>query len=156
MQEFGTPASAGVAQAPVRQATVPSAPTQPALASRESATPQVLGTESQRATVPTHNVSVATTSPAVAAALAQQVSINPPLWSFFVGFPKDTLRYAYYGIAALILLALCAETGLEIHRRHRRHAMKAAALLIAIGVFFVLANILFFATPTIAATGALF
>ena len=147
VQEFGTPASGGVAQAPVKQAVVPAKATSPALASTQTAGPaadetRVLGSSAQE--------------PALAAALAADTSANKPFWAFLVGFPKDTLRYAYYLLGVLILLALGVETGFEMRRHHRKHAMKAGTLLVAMALLFVLANALFFGEPTLAATAGFF
>src|SRR3989338_1596508 len=124
VQEFGKPASAKtVAQAPVTHAVVPPKATSPAVATTQSAETRVLGSSSQEDAPKAQ--SVATTEPALAAALATDVSGNKPFWAFFVGFPKDTLRYAYYLIGALVLLALGVETGFEMWGRHRKHAIKA-------------------------------
>jgi uncharacterized protein YkwD len=165
VQEFGTPASAGVAQAPVKTAIVPTTATQPALATTESTSARVLGTESQSAAAPAAAkkpaapapvTAIATTAPAVAASLTKEAAANPPFWAPLVAFPKDTLRYAYYFIGVLILLSLVVETGFEIRWHHRAHALKAGALLASMGILFVLANLLFFAEPVLAATAALF
>ena len=155
VQEFGKPAKAkAVAQAPVKQAVVPAKATSPAVATTQSTETRVLGSSVEEPAPKA--LAVATTEPALAAALAAEASDSKPFWAFFVGFPKDTLRYAYYLIGVLVLLALGVETGFEMRKHHRKHAMKAGTLLVAIALLFVLANVLFFGEPTLAATAALF
>lgn len=155
VQEFGKPATAkAVAQAPVKQAVVPSKATSPALATTQPAETRILGSSAQEPAPQAQ--AVATTEPAVAAALSADVSGNKPFWAFFVSFPRDTMSYAYYLIGVLVLLALGVETGFEMRKHHRKHAMKAGALLVVMALLFVLANVLFFGEPTLAATAALF
>lgn len=163
VQEFGTPASATAKQEVVQTATVPSTPTQPAIATTEvtpEADTQVLGTVAKepakvavqkiakKADAP---VTVATTSPAVAAVLAQDVAEHRPFWAYAISFPRDTLRYAFYAIGLLVLLALMVETGLEIRWHHRTKAIRAGVLLAAMCLLFVAADSLFFAQPVLAA-----
>jgi len=91
------------------------------------------------------------TSPALAAALAQEMSGQVPLWAYPVSFPRDTLRYTYYAIGILVLLALAIETGFEIRFHHRRRAARAGLLLIAMCVLFLAASYFFFSEPVLAA-----
>lgn len=152
VQEFGAPSDsvASQTQAPLKQTVVPKAATEPALASVEDSGLQVLGSAAAQSSV--SSGATATTEPAVAAVLAADASADAPFWSFLVAFPRDTLRYIYYSLGALILIALAFETGFEFHSRHRKHALKAGTLLIAMVVLFVLANALFFSQPVLAAT----
>lgn len=158
VQEFGTPATTAMQQL-VAEASIPKTATSPALASTKPASPaaddtRVLGSSAQEPAPKAQ--AVATTEPALAAALATDASGSKPFWAFFVGFPKDTLRYAYYFLGALVLLALGIETGFEMRKHHRKHAMKAGTLLVAMALLFVLANVLFFGEPTLAATAGFF
>ncbi len=165
VQEFGTPTSASAKQEVVQAATIPSNPTQLAIATTQPPVPpqpvtQVLGTAAKEpkkvAVVKVeHKVSapiaVATTSPVVAAVLAQEVSENRPFWAYAISFPRDTLRYLYYAIGLFVLLALMIETGLEIRWHHRTKAIRAGALLATMCLLFVAADSLFFAQPVLAA-----
>ncbi len=163
VQEFGTPA-AGKAPVAVTQ-QVPSNPVE--IATAQPDTGIVLGEQSPATPAPIKKPAakpapiaqapvpqakaIATTEPALAAALASDAASDKPFWAAFVGFPKDTMRYAYFIIGLLVLLALAVDTGLEFHRHHRRRAFHAGVLLISMGLLFFAADYFFFAKPVLAA-----
>ena len=166
VQEFGTPAVGKVSVAVTQQ--VPENPAE--IATAEPDTGAVLGEQAPAtpapvkkpaakpraaalAPAPQSNI-VATTEPALAAALASDAASNKPFWAAFVGFPKDTMRYTYFVIGLLVLLALAVDTGLELHRHHRRRAFHAGILLISMGLLFFAADYFFFAKPVLAARDA--
>lgn len=176
VQEFGDPATPALASAPITQETQPAEPTQIAEASTlATATPQVLGTTDT--TKPPVYVSVskptavatlanALASPEVQPIVADTQPITLPITSatalatspvhyasgldFYIASPETTLRFAYYGITLLVLLALLLTTGFEFRRHHLRHMAVAGALLVMMcGLFFV-ANTMVFGHPAIA------
>lgn len=160
VQEFGTPAASKVPAATTQ--TIPADPRE--IATAQPAAGVVLGEQSPEAQAPvqrprtqapaapaTLSRAVATTEPALAAALAEDASVNRPLWGVLVGFPKNTMRYLYYAIGLLVLLALALETGLEFRSHHRKHAIRAGILLASMCVLFLAADYLFFAEPVLAA-----
>ena len=163
VQEFGTPAvgktpPAVTQQVPENPAEIATAqpdtgvvlgepsPATPAPVKKPAAKPQAAAL----APAPQSNA-VATTEPALAAALASDAASNKPFWAAFVGFPKDTMRYTYFVIGLLVLLALAVDTGLEFHRHHRRRAFHAGILLVSMCLLFFAADYLFFAKPALAA-----
>ncbi len=156
VQEFGAPAPVAH-QEPVAAATIPENPTQPALATTQvrapaapSAQPAVLGT-SASTPVP----SVATTSPVLAASLAQRSDENGvPLWGYLIAFPRAAAHGAYYFLAFLIICALLVDTGFELRAHHRKRAMRAVFALAVVCMCFVLADYLFFAQPVLASIAA--
>ncbi|KKW19508.1 MAG: hypothetical protein UY63_C0012G0017 [Parcubacteria group bacterium GW2011_GWA2_51_10] len=99
---------------------------------------QVLG-ESQQSTRENSEVEVST--------------IGLPWWGYALGYPRDTLRYAYIAIGLFVLFALALETGFEIWWHHRKHAIRAGMLLVVMSLFFVVAELLFFTEPVLAAAG---
>ncbi len=138
VQEFGAPSASG-RQQPLREKTSPASPRTPALAAAEPASNvQVLGSA---------------TEPSTAASLSKEVAGNVPWWGYLLGFPRDAMRYAYYLIGLLVLLALAFETGFEMRWHHARHAAVAGTLLGTMCVLFVAADYLFFAQPVLAAIG---
>jgi uncharacterized protein YkwD len=167
VQEFGTPAPQQAAQEPVAEQTIPSAPTQPALAAATRSA-QVLGTtvDVQKTTPPAPSAkgsaatspanAAVTTSPIVAASLAKNIDGHVPWWGYLVAFPRDALRDAYLFFGTVILAALVYETGLEVHRKHAKKALAVTLLLAVMCGLFVLANYFFFAQPVLALTGASF
>ena len=90
------------------------------------------------------------TEPGVAAALAEATSLGVPAWGYILGFPRDVLRYTYYILGLLIILALAIDTGLEFRSHHKKRAMKAGLLLACMAVLFVIADYAFFAEPVLA------
>lgn len=166
VQEFGTPAGT-VAAARAKKATtsVPADPT--VIATAQAAGGAILGEQVSGipapvqktppkvvALAPASQSHIATTAPALAASLAKTADAPLPWWSFVVGFPRDTLRYAYYVVGILVLLALALDTGFEFHRRHTRRAAFAGTLLFVMGMLFVIADYAVFTTPVLAAVGA--
>lgn len=73
-----------------------------------------------------------------------------PAWGYLFGYPKAALRYAYYALALLILLALAAETGFEFRAHHIKRAYRAGFLLASMAILFVVADYVFFAAPVLA------
>ena len=163
VQEFGTSA-AGKAPVAVTQ-QVPANPAE--IATAEPDTGVVLGERAPATPAPVKKLApkpaaaapapapqpnaVATTEPALAAALASDATNNRPFWAAFVGFPKDTMRYTYFVIGLLVLLALAVDTGFELRRHHRRRAFHAGILLVTMGLLFFAADYFFFADPVLAA-----
>ncbi len=142
------------ASADERPDIVPEDPREPAIASAPAVEEiQVLGSESEEEKpAPVPAAAPDLTEPVVAATLVEEASKDIPLWGYIVGFPQETLKYAYYIVAFLILLALAIETGLEMRAHHQKKAMRVGALLvIMVGLFFV-ADYAFFAEPLIAQT----
>lgn len=172
VQAFGTPGTEAGAQA-VAASSVPEEPTEIATAAAGAA---VLGTavlprevaaagsapqpddtsqtlvEPHRPTMPT--ITVATTDPALAGALAEDASRAKPLWRVLVAFPRSTLQYAYYLIGLMVLVALLFETGLELRWHHRQHAARAGVLIASMFVLFFAADVFFFTQPVLAAVAA--
>lgn len=162
VQEFGTPAATKAPVATTQQ--VPANPVE--IATAEPDTGVVLGEQVPKAPAPVKRApatakvavaapappskAVATTEPALAAALASDTANDRPFWAAFVGFPKDTIRYAYFIIGLLVLLALAVDTGLEFRRHHRRRAFHAGILLVSMCLLFFAADYLFFAKPALA------
>ena len=63
------------------------------------------------------------------------------------------LGSAYYVLAVVILLLLAYATELELHRRHARHAIAAGSLLALMAALFVVADLILFSRPVLAALG---
>lgn len=157
VQEFGTPSGTTGTASAIRSQTIPSSPTQPALATTQSAPANVLGT----------SVENAASAPAVqpiAAAATQKVSetlaVVPtsasaaapdyaPWWAHLIASPRSLLGYAYWFLALLVWLALCFATGLELRLHHTRKALAAGVLLSFIVVMLVVANTFVFTHPTL-------
>ena len=163
VQEFGTPAGT-VAAAKKKAAT--NVPTNPeVIATAQPDSGAILGEQAPSAPAPVKKVPkvvalapasasqahIATTAPALAASLAKDSTEQLPWWSFIVGFPRDTLRYAYYVLGLLIIFGLMFDTGFEFHRRHARRATFAGALLVVMCVLFIVADYAVFTTPVLAA-----
>ena len=74
-----------------------------------------------------------------------------PWWARLAVQPKQTLRYAYYIIGLLILVALFFDMELELRSHHFRHAMKAGVMLATMSMLFIVADWIFFAEPILAA-----
>ncbi len=144
VQVFATPVNADAVFAEVRE-VIPEDPTETAVASAAAESGvQVLGSATEE--------TLLMTEPAVAAALAKEVGGDVPLWGYAVSFPQETLKYAYYVVAFLILVALAIEVRLEFRAHHQKKAWRAGVLLaVMIGLFFV-ADYAFFAEPLIAQT----
>ena len=162
VQVFGTPAPAPVAVA-VTQASVPVAPTELATATAPPPPPRpvVAGT-----TTPPEET-VVTPAPAepvepslpeatapeqapVALATAPPPTVSP-WWASLLASPRTVLGYVYYALAALTLLILAYVTELEFHRRHLRHVVAASALFALMASLFLIADLLLFARPVLAA-----
>ncbi len=163
VQEFGAPAASSEQR--IVQQEVPEAPTTLATAAAkpapESDESQVLGSVADETTpatpalepvraAETGSGAIATTEPALAASLAIDAGATP-WWGYMLAYPRETLRWAYYLIGALILVALALETGFEIRWHHARHALVAGTMLGVMCLLFIMADYLFFAEPVLAA-----
>ena len=146
VQMFGLPAQAGtpgtksdlVPGKPVSVQTIvsPEEPTTLALATTEA----VLGTEADSITAP------------VASPVRNLISNGASWWQLLFASPKSMLRYAYYALAAVVLVLLAYVTELEFHRRHMHHLTAALLLFVLMAGLFTLANFIFFTQPVIIAT----
>ncbi len=145
VQMFGAPAK-GATLSEVRTVTSPAEPTAPALAT---------------ATTPAEVAGAVAVAPATAPAVAEELvlgteadSILAPSaswWQLILASPKSMLHYAYYALAAVILILLAYVTELEFHRRHLRHVAAVAFLFVLMAGLFAVANFIFFTQPVIAA-----
>lgn len=148
VQEFGAPAKSGVTAA--LEITTPKDPTALARAVPKLA-PKVLGEQVSQGDVtpvkappPTINVRPLTASEVVQA--PQQAS---SIEHFFAS-PKDVVYLAYYIIAALILISLAIDTGLQIRLHHERKALTAGLMLALVLIFVIMTNIYLFPHPVLA------
>jgi len=135
--QAGTPARAAAAPAPVETITLPDEPTEPALATTEPA-PIVSAT-------PTSPTAVLGTEAATA-----ESSSRASWWQHLLASPKSMLQYAYYALAALVLLLLAYVTELEFKRHHLRHVGATTFLFVLMAGLFVLADLVFFSQPVLA------
>jgi uncharacterized protein YkwD len=137
VQEFGSPAKTKTQPTP--QATsVPANPTVPATASAAPAS-KVLG----ESTVQKAPASVTEASgPSISVSYASPVA-------HAVASPNQTLKYIYYGIAAVIILLLAIATGFELHVRHLKKAAGAAFLLALMLFLFVAGTKIMFVAPSV-------
>ncbi|MDP2648646.1 MAG: CAP domain-containing protein [bacterium] len=161
VQAFGRPAATSE-QKKVAVTAVPDDPTEVAIAStrpaaRTSETPareaEVLGSSAESASAESK---IATTSPLLAASLAEKTGNKVPWWGYIFGFPRTTAHIAFYVLAFLILLALMLDTGLEMHWHHRKRAMRAGLALAVVFGLFILVDVLFFVQPVLALISASF
>ena len=166
-EEFGTPAP----NAPYTiVASVPASPTTTAVA---VATPKPKPSVAGTTTTPTKKTPAplahaSTTTPAAGSstpvvAVAEPMPPPPaplpppappaplPWWASIVASPETILGYAYYALAAAILVTLAYVTELEYHRRHLWHVAAAGALLAIMLAFFVVGDLLIFSHPVLAA-----
>jgi len=141
VQMFGTPARVGTLES-IRTVSSPIEPTEPALATTKkpvvappvataTAATFVLGAESA-------SIDAASTEPSAS------------WWQYYLTSPKTTLRYAYYALALIVLVLLGYVTELEFHKRHTRHVVAASLLLVLMTGLLIVADIIFFAQPTLA------
>lgn len=145
VQMFGRPSASEVARA-IGAPPVASEP--PAVTS--AAPSQVLGESVAEETIPT---GAAAEQDGDAALILTPEQI--PWWARMMVQPKQTLRYAYYIIGLVILLALFGDMEWEIKKHHLRHAMKAGIVLATMSMLFIVADWAFFAQPILAAVGSL-
>lgn len=75
-------------------------------------------------------------------------------WQVLVTSPSTTLKYSYYLLALLVLLALAVDTGLEIKWHHRKRAATAGLMLAAMGGLFWYADYSIFGHAVVAQSGA--
>lgn len=154
VQMFGAPAESS-ALAKIRTTASPSEPTAPALATTKlPVTTKVAGKASTTTAVATTAPAIAATSPTKLVLGTEADSILPAhasWWQSLLASPKTWLRYAYYALAGIILILLAFVTELEFHKRHLRHVAAAAFLFVLMAGLFTLADLVFFAEPTLAA-----
>lgn len=153
VQAFGS-RSSGVVQPEAPQkitvASVPNVPTETATAMKS---PAVLGSATAPATkklVVQQPTQVVEESVAESITATNNIKDDRPWWVFAVAFPRATMQYVYYVLGILILLALALDTGLEVRWHHRRHAIRAGALLAMMAVLFFIADAIFFVAPVLA------
>ncbi len=174
VQEFGTPAHAK--DAPVAASSVPTTPTEIAIATTEIQ-PVAVATAPAKpkpvaiSAVPAPKTVTTTTTPtanlpeavlgtsATGLASPEPTAVDKlgltPLWNVFAASPKTTLRYAYYLFGLLILLAVVIETGIEIKRHHMKHVALAVALIALMGgLFFAADSVVFTNQVTVDSGGA--
>ena len=164
VQMFGTPTLGAAAAAVVKPVTRQSNAGDMAIATAQRSV-HVLGETSQGATskqgaladmVKQTPASVVEKSDrAIPTAGASAVKQYAPTWGFLATSPKTTLRYVYYVLAALVLMALLATTGLEFRRHHLRHMAVAGLLLGLMVVCVVAADTFLFSKPVVALTESL-
>ena len=164
-QMFGTPAATPV-QTRVITLASPAEPSEPALATVQGATTKP--TPATTTPVPPSQVagSVTTataskTAPFTATAtlvlgteaegLSAPIQPSAAWWEHIVASPKTLLRYAYIGLAGLVLVLLVYVTELEFHKRHLHHVAAALGLLVLMIGLFTLADLFLFVEPVIAA-----
>lgn len=138
VQMFGTPARS-ITPLPVT-ATEPTEPTELAVAT----------TESREAVAGAAAAAVTNAEPAPIEAPVVEAP-KATWWEHLLATPKTTLQYAYYLLAALILIVLALVTELEFHRQHTRHVLATASLFVLMIGLFTIADALLFAEPVIAA-----
>lgn len=154
VQAFGAPLRTIARASTIETSNVPKNP-EIATASVPVPSPsevQVLGSATLEDTA--SDPSAFHTESASAATLSEGVQDTIPAWGYVIGFPRSALRFAYYALGLLVLLALTAETGLEFRSHHRKKAIRAGMLLITMVVLFVVADYLFFAEAVLALIAA--
>ena len=154
VQAFGAPSRAIARTATIATTKVPK---DPEIATATAPVPpqpkvQVLGSATLEDSAPYS--SAIHTEPASAAELSVGTLDVIPAWGYVIGFPRSALRYAYYALGLLVLLALALETGFEFRTHHRKKAVRAGILLIAMVVLFVVADYAFFVEPVLALIAA--
>ncbi|OGG51389.1 hypothetical protein A2704_03405 [Candidatus Kaiserbacteria bacterium RIFCSPHIGHO2_01_FULL_54_36b] len=153
VQMFGAPAGASEVATPVREIAAPQDATAIAVATTEPTT-NVLGTSAEQAQAPiahageTHPIAAVTAPSGKAPAGA--IKQYAPMWGFLATSPKTTLRWAYYAVGLLVLLALLITTGLELRWHHRRAFTVAFCLLVFMSGLFVVADLALFSEPVLA------
>lgn len=75
-------------------------------------------------------------------------------WQVLATSPSTTLKYSYYLLALLVLLALAVDTGLEIKWHHRKRATTAGFMLAAMMGLFWYADYSMFRHAVVADLGA--
>ncbi len=162
VQMFGTPSTSGELLA-VRTISLPTESTSPSFATTESAEPVAKGVAGGSVTAPiitpaaksVLGAEMGINAPATARPIGDVVSSEASWWQHLLASPKAMLRYSYYVFAGVILILLAFVTEFEFHRRHLRHVAAAAFLFVLMIGLFALADLVFFATPILAAPQAL-
>lgn len=155
VQMFGTPAET---QEPIKTVTSPSAATEPALAVTQGTTtkqkPKVLAIASSSSADATTSPVASTTvlgASTEAAAPFTAVPASASWWAHLIASPRMALQYAYYVLGLALLALLVLVTGFEFRQHHLRHVAAAMGLLVLMVSLFIVADSLFFSTPTLAA-----
>lgn len=168
VQMFGTPRTgSGIATAPETQ-NMPATATEFASASNEVVS--VLGEQAEAPVTtpasvkPTQKPAAkpVTAAPIVDIQPASDVASERPIgairqssdWELLATSPSTTLRYTYYLLGILVLLALAVDTGLEIKWHHRKRAATAGAMLVTMVGLFWYADYSMFRHATVVQTEA--
>lgn len=162
VQMFAAPAVASSVAQPIQEITTPQDATEPALATTQStasvlgARPAVGGASAEepaprpQAAAPIADIRTPSAEAPIGA-IVHTVKYAPA-WGFLATSPKTTLRYAYYALGLLIILALLVTTGLELRWHHRRAFVTAACLLVFMSGLFIVADYAIFSEPVLADT----
>ncbi|OGG52883.1 hypothetical protein A3H16_03390 [Candidatus Kaiserbacteria bacterium RIFCSPLOWO2_12_FULL_53_8] len=156
VQMFGAPAQASEVPVVVQEITAPQNATEPAIATTELPSANVLGSSSDKPAIEDVSPIPETSAPiADVRTPASQAPIGAivryaPAWGYYATSPKTMLRYAYYLLGFLVLLALFVTTGLELKWHHRRAFAVAACLLVFMSGLFVVADYAIFSEPVLA------
>lgn len=151
VQMFGTPAPTKT-PSEVRTLSTSADPTTPALATTKPVAP---APAPEVAAVPIAVTAV--TAPVTTQVLGTEsgavVSTSPQAswWQNLLASPLSMLRYAYLGLALVILMVLAYVTELEFHRRHLRHVAATMLLFVVMVALFIYADSVLFSEPVIAA-----
>ncbi len=172
---FGSPRVAAVGTpAPQKPsfATAPKNPTETAVAENPST---VLGENTETAPIipppepidepaqPVKTPLVAASESAETADVSEAPAPQEPIgaivrhsddWQVLATSPSTTLKYSYYLLALLVLLALAVDTGLEIRWHHRKRAATAGVMLAAMIGLFWYADATMFRHAVVAKTAA--
>lgn len=143
VQMFGTPrGGTTIAKAPTPQ----QAQEETAVALEELSVPDVLGSAIDTEEAPTAPAKAGSASGAKVEKVADIDADKKPIgaivreapeWQILATSPSTSMRYSYYLLAMLVLLALAVDTGLELKWHHRKRAATAGALLaVMAGLFF--------------------
>lgn len=144
VQMFGSPAPKSAPPVAVTQ-TIPKKATEIAVASAQ-VPEKVLGAETQLPVVAKPTVPTITVRPSL------PVPQYAPTWGYGLTSPKTVLKYAYFGLALALMLALWFITRFEMRIHHVQHyAMASAMVALMLGLFFV-ADAYVLGQPTIAET----
>lgn len=154
VQMFGTPAKA----APIASASVPTNPTEPAMARTEAADTQVLGTSVAPAKQQVPKVAQVkkevvagdtTVQPAIPAEIAPAPTHYAPFWAGLVSSPRSLLRMVYILFALMLAVALIIRTRFELKHHHVKHVFAVLALLVLMTGLFMVADRFVFVAPVV-------
>lgn len=151
VQMFGAPAGASEVSALIQEIATSQDATEPALATTIQEPANVLGASAQEQAHTEPVAAVQTDKTPIGAVLApSKAGRYAPAWGFLATSPKTTLRYAYYLVGFIVLMALLITTGLELRWHHARAFTVAACLLVFMSGLFVVADVAIFSEPVLA------